>query len=66
MLRKKEGFCGWLFSAALEERFSLVCLFLLGQVTPPATLQYQVPAWETSCTRQKWSAPALGETSAGT
>lgn len=62
MLGKKLGFCGRFFHVVLEERFPLVvCLFLLGQVSPPTTLRYQVPAWETSCARRKWSAPVLGK-----
>lgn len=47
MSGKKLGFCGQFFSVVLEERFPWVCLFLLGQVVPPTTLQCQMPAWKT-------------------
>lgn len=50
---KKLGFYGWFFS--------MVLVFLLGQVFPLTTLQYQMPPWETSRTRREWSATVLGE-----
>lgn len=53
MSGKKLGFYGWFFS--------MVLVFLLGQVFPLTTLQYQMAPWETSRTRRKWLATVLGE-----